>query len=217
MSISLNGVSLKFSNSVNILGLTFDKTLDFRNHISNVRKKISKSLGILYRAKNFIPMKCRKLLYTSLILPHISYGIELWGDTSNKLLDPLYKLQKKSLRFIENQRYNAHISYAFQKHNLLKLVDIHKEKLALTMFKAFNHLLPMNIQCHYSHPHLTRTRQSAINLNVLRKGTRIHNRRPSVSGPFLWNGLDAEIRQSISMAAFRFKLKRNLLQVYGVA
>ena len=57
------------------------------------------------------------MLYHSLILPHLSYGILLWGYNINRL----YKLQKKVIRIIPNNTYIAHTETLC----LLKLSNIY--------------------------------------------------------------------------------------------
>ena len=45
-----------------------------------------------------------KILYNSLILPHLQYCILSWGFKS----DRIFKLQKRAVRIITYSKYNAH-------------------------------------------------------------------------------------------------------------
>ena len=40
--------------------------------------KVAKSIGLLYKLNRFLPETILKTLYTSLIHPSLSYGIEAW-------------------------------------------------------------------------------------------------------------------------------------------
>ena len=212
-TLKINNVPLTLTNSVNVLGIHFDEQLQFNEHINKVRKTISKSLGTLYRIRYFIPLASRRLLYNTLILPHIFYGIELWGSASACLLNPLEKLQKKAVRFIDNKKHNSHTQEIFTKHRLLQLNKLYTLQLNVLMFKAFNNLLPSKIQSHYKRNQAIRcTRQTNLNLTVTRKGSKLFNKRPSIAGPYLWNSTNNSIKNSQTISSFKFKLKKNLIR-----
>ena len=56
--------------------------------------KIAKTVGILNTLKHVLPINILKMIYNSLILCHLNYGILLWGAQHNAN-DKLHKLQKK--------------------------------------------------------------------------------------------------------------------------
>ena len=87
--------------------------LNWNTHISKLSTKVSKSIGILYKLKSFLPLYILKILYNSLILPHFLYGILVWGTNTN---EP-FKLQKKAVRVISNSTYNAHTSQYLKVYN----------------------------------------------------------------------------------------------------
>ena len=76
----------------NFLGITINEMLNRNTHISKLSTKVSKLIGILYKLKSLLPLYILKILYNSLILPHLLYGILVWGTIIN---EP-FKLQKKS-------------------------------------------------------------------------------------------------------------------------
>ena len=51
-------------------------------------------------------MKCGTLYY-SLVQPYLLYDIILWGSAYNKYTHKLYVLQKRALRVMYNNTYNA--------------------------------------------------------------------------------------------------------------
>ena len=74
------------------------------------------------RIKNIVSSNILLKIYNSLILSHLHYGILCWGFNSNKL----FRLQKKAIRVIAKQKYNAHTDPLFKKYKLLKIEDIFK-------------------------------------------------------------------------------------------
>ena len=216
IQVQLAGKQLKFSNSINFLGIIFDEKLCFSDHVKKVRAKLSRSLGMLNRAKNFIPLKSRKLLYNALIQPHLSYGIELWGGSGKNILDVVQKLQNKAIRFVENTSYGAHTLPLFNKHKILKVNDLYTFQLQILMFKAFHQTLPSKILQKYSRIQTGRlTRQVQWNLAVARKSSKLQNSRPSICGPHIWNGIPADLRKLNSLATLKKKLREIFVDQYN--
>ena len=104
----------------NFLGLTLDEHLNWNAHIQKVANKISRALGVMNRLKIFLPHNILKIIYNSLILPHLNYAMLVWGFN----LVRLEKLQKRAVRIIKNSNYNSHTEPIFKDLHLLKLEDI---------------------------------------------------------------------------------------------
>ena len=67
LNISINGINIERVESFNFLGIILQETLSWDNHVTLVKTKISKVIGILYRLKNIFPKETLKTLYTSLL------------------------------------------------------------------------------------------------------------------------------------------------------
>ena len=91
--------------------------------------------------KNFLPLHVLRILYNSLIFPHLQYGILTWGFC----LGRLQKLQKRSQRIITRSKYNAHTDPLFKSLNLLKLKDLFELSVFKIYFKFTHNLLPVYI------------------------------------------------------------------------
>ena len=64
------------------------------NHIENIKKKVAKRIGAMYRSKNILPLKFRKMFANALMLPQFDYLDIIWSKTFKyrlKELDILYK------------------------------------------------------------------------------------------------------------------------------
>ena len=81
--------------------------------------KIAKTVGILNTLKHVLPTNILKMIYNSLILCHLNYGILLWGAQHNAN-DKLHKLQKKAIRIITSSNFLAHSEPIFKQLHLLK-------------------------------------------------------------------------------------------------
>ncbi len=81
-------------------------------------------MGILNKLKHFIPIKTKILIYNSLVLSHLNFGILAWGFQCASLT----KLQKKIIRILSRSKYNEHTEPIFKELKLHKLEDILKHK-----------------------------------------------------------------------------------------
>ena len=53
--------------------------------MSNVRKKAFAAIGCIRRASQYLPGKIRKMLYNSLVLPHLDYCSTVWNSCNQTL------------------------------------------------------------------------------------------------------------------------------------
>ena len=72
-SISLDGKLLAKTNATKFFGVYTDEHLTWKDHISYLYKKISKSIGMLFRSRFYLSSKTKLTLYYSLIYPYIIY------------------------------------------------------------------------------------------------------------------------------------------------
>ena len=141
LDLQINSETIERVTEFNFLGLTLDENLNWNAHIQKVSNKISRTLGVMCRLKNFLPLHVLRILYNSLILPHLQYWILTWGFC----LGRLQKLQKRSVRIIARSKYNAHTDPLFKSLNLLKLKDLFELSVFKIYFKFKHNLLPVYI------------------------------------------------------------------------
>ena len=72
-------VALERVKTFNFLGITLHEHLKWDTHINSISNKISRVIDTINRLKHYIPPNILLTLYNSLILPHLYYGILIWG------------------------------------------------------------------------------------------------------------------------------------------
>ena len=77
--LAIDSIPISKVNVVNFLGIQIDSDLKWDVHINNIKSKISKCIGILYKLRFHIPSSVLFTLYNSLVLPYLSYCIVVWG------------------------------------------------------------------------------------------------------------------------------------------
>ena len=63
-------------------------------------RMLHKCVGILKKARPCLTRKCLLDLYYSFAFPYLIYCVEIWGDAGDRLLNPLFLVQKKIVRII---------------------------------------------------------------------------------------------------------------------
>jgi hypothetical protein len=142
LSLKINNTVIERVKEFNFLGLTINEHLNWKAHINKIANKISKSLGILNKLKHFLPLHTKVLMYNSLILSYLNFGILAWGYECNRIT----KLQKKAIRIISISKYNAHTEPIFKALKLLKVNDILRVQQLKFYYKFKNNKLPHNLQ-----------------------------------------------------------------------
>ena len=64
----------------NFLGIILNYNLTWNNHIDHISKKIARVIGIMYRLKHIYPQSVLQMLYNTLIVPHFTYCLLVWGS-----------------------------------------------------------------------------------------------------------------------------------------
>ena len=121
IQLFMDKTNLREVECIKYLGVILDNKLSWIQHISYVKNKISKGIGIMYKARNYITKKALIGLYHSYIYPYFIYCIESWGNASNSHLDPLFVIQKRILRILTFSSYDVPSDSLFKHTNILPL------------------------------------------------------------------------------------------------
>lgn len=82
------------------LGVILDAQLTYKQHISYIVDKASRTLGCIFRiAKNFTDIYCLKSLYCSLSRSILEYCAEVWSPHYNNGVERIESVQRRFLRF----------------------------------------------------------------------------------------------------------------------
>ena len=93
-------------------------------------------------SKHFLNKNHLIIVYYSLIHPHLTYGLRLWGNALQKYITKLEILQKKAVRAITCSKYNTPSSPLFKQLNILKLKDLHELQVEILIYDFVNQRLP---------------------------------------------------------------------------
>ena len=103
-----------------------------------IASNISSTIGILNKLKHQFPHNILEMIYNSLILSRLDYGILLWGYNNKRIAI----LQKKSIRIITLSKYLTHSEPLFKRLNKLTIEDLFTLNQLKFCFKLINNKLP---------------------------------------------------------------------------
>jgi hypothetical protein len=215
-TLKIENQPIEYVETFSFLGLIIDSKLNWKAHINNIAKKISKANYILAKFKHFLPENCLKAIYNSLINSHLNYCMLCWGYQPKQLI----KLQKKAVRNITNSKFNAHSEPLLKKLQILKLNDMLNRKILNFYFMLQHRSVPDyfldTFQLHRQqdrHDHHTRTQNfichriyHSFACNSLRYRL-----------PKLLNSISSSILEKVdthSQKRFSFYIKMHFIQQY---
>ena len=213
LSIEVNNSMLDKAKEVMFLGVILDEHLSWKSHISHVANKISKSIGIIYRASFYLFKSYLRILFYSLVYPYLQYCTSVWGSTHPSNLNRLVLLQKRIVRILAKVPSDAHTDPIFKEFQLLKFEDIYFFQLRIFMYKYSNDLLPKKFDDMFPHIneiHNYNTRRGR-EFYLIKCRTNLRQFSINYPGPLFYNSLSSDIRDISSLPVFRSKLKFYLL------
>ena len=143
--ISLRNENIKQTNSIKFLGIIVDNKLKWHEHIIYIKNKVSRAIGIIYKARKYANKQTVKQMYYTFVFPYLIYCCEIWGNTSQTHLDSLIKCQKKIVRIMSFSLYDAHSKPLFEQLHILDLKKLIIHRIALMMYKHSVYLLPVPV------------------------------------------------------------------------
>ena len=106
---------------------------------------MAKCTAIINRIKHIVNKDSLSFLYTSLIEPHLTYCVEVWGNAYKSNLHPLYVKQKRVIRLVCKTGYLDHTAELFKSLYVLPFYDLVKYKIAIFLYNVFHETHPMTV------------------------------------------------------------------------
>ena len=209
-SFRVGGEEIDLINETKYLGVVIDNCVTWESHIRALQKKISRAIGLLKYAQNFVQTGTLINLYKSIIQPHFSYCCSVWGSCGASKPDMLQKLQNKASRTVTNSPFNASAAPLLQRLGWLSVQKMISKETGFLVYKSFNSLAPKYLSdlfVRLSGINPRELRNSKTDLAILMLRTSNGQKSFAYRGASLWNSLDLDTKMAPSNNAFRSKLK----------
>ena len=133
--LQLNSNIIEGENSLKFLRVILDEHLTWKKHIQLIENKVSKNIGVLYKASKLINYKCLRSIYFSFIHSYINYVNIAWASTNKTNLKKLFGKQKQAVRIIFNEDRLTHARPLLATLNALNVYQINLLQVLVFMHK----------------------------------------------------------------------------------
>ena len=209
--LKLHGQEIKEVHTHKHLGLTFNNTLTWTDHISSLVTKASRCIGLLKRLSRDVPRQCTEILYKSMIRPLLEYADIIFDGSADADLDRLENAQRQAA-------LTCTAAYKHTSHNKLleelgwpPLSRRRKNHRLSLMYKIQSNQAPLYLQ--NSCPPLTRNRtlynlRSGMNITTPQQRTSTYQNSFFPQTIKDWNNLDILTRNATSIQSFKDSIKK---------
>ena len=200
-TILLDGSPLRTVAEFRYLGVLLDSDLSFKSHINFITSRAYGALYTLRKSQTHLPLKTRKLLYRSLVLPHLEYCPTVWDPSFKQLSDQIERVQNRAMRTILGKPSGTCSHTLRSELNWRTLYDRRRLRRGIATYKIVNKLSPP-----YLHDIFTSNANSKgrnrDNLFVMRPNTNWLRNSFTYRSTILWNSLNNNTRTATSVSSF---------------
>ena len=150
IKLKINQFTIRESPKINYLGVLLDNKLSWKFHITELCKKLSRGIGLLYKMRKYCKSETLKSIYYSLFHSHLIYGLPVWGLAATSLTNKIFMLQKRAIRIVSNADYEAPSDPLFKSNKILKLSDQYICGLSGLMWDFDHDQLPTSLNKWFS-------------------------------------------------------------------
>ena len=212
------------SNHEKDLGIYIQSNLKWDLQVRNCTAKANRTLGLIRKSFKYLNRDNLKLLYTSLVRPHIEYAVSSWCPYFKKDIFELEKVQRRATKLVpdlHNLNYSARL-------NELGLTDLKTRRIRgdlIQMYKIINNLETVKFRNGIKFSSL-----ESRNYFLRRNSKHLHKERLSKCLPrynFLtnrivndWNELPEDIIQANTLNSFKSKFdkwKKDMFETNALA
>ena len=136
-TLKIGDSQIKTSPTVKFLGITFDKSGKYKEHIQDLYNRANKNLNLLKMIANkrlHAPYSTKRAIYRGIVEASMTYGQEVYIQAYKSTLQKLDKIQAAALRLLSGGSRNCSIS-AMQVATNIEPLDI-RRKTALLKYQA---------------------------------------------------------------------------------
>ena len=97
---NMNGQELSNSLCEKDLGVLFDKSLKFDQHINSIINKANRNLGIVRKTFEYMDKSIFCFIFKGIIRPHLEFAAPVWSPHLDKHIDTIENVQRRATRLV---------------------------------------------------------------------------------------------------------------------
>lgn len=164
----INNVLIEKVDTFKLLGVNLDSSFKFSNYLSNLTLKLSKLVPIMFKIRNKLPLKSKKMIYYSLVQSNLLYCSHIMCLANKSSIQKAEKIQHKIISILFGNNQIQLINFS----NLIKfecnkfLVNVHNSDQSFPSCFSFinKNYVPRSVRLsfNYNLPHFTYKHKSLL-------------------------------------------------------
>ena len=142
LNIKIDETKIEEVKKTKFLGVIIDNKLTWKDHVAHVASKVSKGMGMIIKARNYLNRKGLLTLYYTFVYPYLTYCNHIWGNIYQSNLKHLCVLQNKIVRIIAGVKPRESTGPLYDSLGIMKLTDLNKYLIARFMFRYCTNMVP---------------------------------------------------------------------------
>ena len=130
------------ASHVRDLGVVWDSTMNFEQHVTIICKSAYYQLHNIYRIRKYLTVDATKSLVHAFITSRLDYCNGLLYGIPNYLIDRLQPIQNAAARLVTSTPRSSHITPVLFEMHWLPVSHRIQFKIALLTFEALNNMSP---------------------------------------------------------------------------
>lgn len=179
-----------------------DSCLTWSQQIESIADKLNNAFFAIASLKNNFGKETLMSVYYSLVYPHLSYAVAVWGRSVDR--GRLFIMQKRIVRRIFNLKFRTSCRETFRTMNILTLTSIYLLSVLTHVHKNRNKFTT------HSDVHGYDTR-GKLNLCPVKHHHTYYEKSPLYAGVYFYNLLPPSIKKD-DIHNFKKHLKRMLIE-----
>ena len=192
------------------LGVTFDESMTFSEHISNKVKVANAIVGQIRSSFTFLDGETFKRLYTAFVRPHLEYCQSVWSPHLTRYINMLENVQKRATKLVDGM---GQLEYG-ERLRRLQLPSLKHRRRRGDMIEVFKHFKTYDKEALSSsfqpRERLTRKHKLQLYERIPKDGsTGLQANSFYYRTPRPWNDLPANTINAASMNAFKNQIDKH--------
>lgn len=216
LKLKIGDTVIELSDSIKLLGVTFDREMSMKAHVNNVCRAANFHLYRLGKIRPLLSQSAATSAVRTLVVSRLDYANSLLYNISEANVRKLQLVQNSAARLVTRVSRREHITPVLRSLHWLPLRARLEYKIVLMVFKCLHEYAPQYLaDCLKVYQPTRSLRSSAMGLcKEVRTRRVIGSSAFSVAGPKLWNQLPNSIRDKATLTHFKTALKTYIFKKY---
>ena len=214
LELTIGTSNIKPSDVIRNLGVSFNSTMSFSNHVNHLRQTINFQIRNLWRIRRFIDIDTSHHVARALITSRLDYCNALFTHLSSKDTTRLQRLQNSAARAVFAVGRKVEVAPLLNELHWLPISKRILFKVLLYVFKCLNNRAPSYLSDYFTKYAPARPLRSSMDSTRLTvpkvSNTVFAEKRFNIIAVKAWNGLPSTIRAAQSVDSFKKLLKSYL-------